>query len=117
MDSADIWAAPELFQLGSDGNPTAVAGVPPDYFSETGQLWGNPLYKWDAHVETGFEWWCQRVASALEFVDIIRIDHFRGFESYWSVPFGSKDAIKGKWIEGPGKALFVALKRNWVNCL
>ena len=110
MDSADIWAAPELFQLGEDGNPTAVAGVPPDYFSETGQLWGNPLYKWEAHKATNYEWWGKRVAAVLEFVDIIRIDHFRGFESYWAVPFGAETAIKGKWLKGPGRAFFTAMK-------
>jgi len=110
MDSADIWANPELFALGKDGNPTMVAGVPPDYFSETGQLWGNPLYNWDAHKNTGYEWWCQRVAAVLELVDIIRIDHFRGLESYWAVPFGAATAIKGRWLKGPGKAFFAALK-------
>ncbi|MCL2361744.1 MAG: 4-alpha-glucanotransferase [Defluviitaleaceae bacterium] len=110
MDSADIWANPHLFQLGKDGNPSAIAGVPPDYFSETGQLWGNPLYKWEAHKETGFEWWCQRFSAVLGLVDVIRIDHFRGFESYWSVPFGSETAEKGKWIKGPGKTFFAALK-------
>jgi len=112
MDSADIWAAPGLFALDEKGKPTAIAGVPPDYFSETGQLWGNPLYKWEAHKETGFEWWCKRVAATLEFVDIVRIDHFRGFEAYWAVPSDAKDAIKGKWKKGPGKALFEAMKKT-----
>jgi len=113
MDSADIWANPELFMLDADSKPTAVAGVPPDYFSETGQLWGNPLYKWDAHKKTDYEWWCRRVEAALQFVDIIRIDHFRGFESFWTVPFGAKTAIKGKWTKGPGKALFAAFKKKF----
>ena len=110
MDSADIWANPELFALDKDGTPVGVAGVPPDYFSETGQLWGNPLYKWSAHKETDFKWWCQRVNATLRFVDIIRIDHFRGFESFWSVPYGAETAIDGKWLEGPGRALFEALE-------
>jgi len=112
MDSADIWASPELFALDKDGKPTGVAGVPPDYFSETGQLWGNPLYKWDAHKKTDFEWWCKRVEATLEFVDEIRIDHFRGFESNWAIPFGAKTAVKGKWVKGPGKALFAALEKK-----
>ena len=112
MDSADIWANPELFAFDKHGNPAAVAGVPPDYFSETGQLWGNPLYKWDAHVKTSFEWWAARVESVLKFVDIIRIDHFRGFESYWAVPYGAKTAINGKWLNGPGRALFIAMEKK-----
>jgi len=112
MDSADIWAAPELFALEKDGTPSAVAGVPPDYFSETGQLWGNPLYNWEAHKATDYQWWCQRVSAVLEFVDIIRIDHFRGFESYWAVPSNAKTAISGKWNKGPGKALFVTMKKK-----
>jgi len=115
MDSADIWANTELYALDKDGKPTGVAGVPPDYFSETGQLWGNPLYKWDAHKRTGYEWWCRRVEAALVFVDEIRIDHFRGFESYWAVPFGAKTAVKGKWLKGPGKALFTALENKLGN--
>ena len=112
MDSADIWASPELFAFDDDGNPAAVAGVPPDYFSETGQLWGNPLYKWEAHKKTDYDWWGLRVSAVLEFVDIIRIDHFRGFESYWAVPYDAETAIEGKWIKGPGKALFTALQKN-----
>jgi len=113
MDSADIWANPELFMLDTDAKPTAVAGVPPDYFSETGQLWGNPLYKWEAHKKTDYEWWCRRVEAALQFVDIIRIDHFRGFESFWTVPYGAKTAVKGKWTKGPGKTLFAAFKKKF----
>ncbi|MCL2404003.1 MAG: 4-alpha-glucanotransferase [Defluviitaleaceae bacterium] len=112
MDSADIWAATELFALDSNGKPTAVAGVPPDYFSKTGQLWGNPLYNWDAHKKTGFEWWCKRVEAVLNFVDEIRIDHFRGFESYWAVPYSAKTATEGKWQKGPGKPLFDALEKK-----
>jgi len=84
-DSVDVWANPELYQLDANGLPTGVAGVPPDYFSETGQLWGNPLYAWDVHKKTNYAWWCKRVAAVLSLVDIVRIDHFRGFEAYWSV--------------------------------
>ena len=109
-DSCDVWAEPELYQLDKNGMPTAVAGVPPDYFSETGQLWGNPLYNWQAHKNTGYAWWCSRVKAALEIADIVRIDHFRGFESYWAIPYGQSTAIGGKWVKGPGKAFFVALK-------
>jgi len=109
-DSADVWANPELYQLDECGCPTAVAGVPPDYFSETGQLWGNPLYNWEAHKKTGYAWWCRRVKAVLAMVDIVRIDHFRGFESYWAVPYGQKTAMNGKWIKGPGKSLFAAIR-------
>jgi len=111
-DSADVWAEPSLYALDSEGKPTAVAGVPPDYFSETGQLWGNPLYDWDAHKKTDYAWWCKRVSATLSMVDIVRIDHFRGFESFWSVPYGEKTAINGKWVKGPGKPFFVALKKQ-----
>ena len=111
-DSADVWAHPELYHLDGKGKPTSVAGVPPDYFSETGQLWGNPLYNWDAHKKTDYDWWCQRVSAVLKMVDIVRIDHFRGFESYWSVPFGEETAVNGKWVKGPGKAFFTALKKK-----
>jgi len=112
MDSADIWASPELFALDKSGKPSGVAGVPPDYFSETGQLWGNPLYKWDTHKKTGYAWWCRRVEATLELVDEVRIDHFRGFESYWAVPYDAETAIEGKWQKGPGKALFTALEKK-----
>jgi len=111
-DSADVWANPSLYLLDADGNPTSVAGVPPDYFSETGQLWGNPLYNWDEHKKTGYAWWCERISAVLSMVDIVRIDHFRGFESYWSVPFGEKTAVNGKWVKGPGKTFFAALKKQ-----
>jgi len=110
-DSADVWASPELYELDSNGRPTAVAGVPPDYFSETGQLWGNPLYKWQAHKDTDYKWWCRRITSVLDMVDIVRIDHFRGFESYWAVPYGEKTAINGEWLKGPGTEVFEALKK------
>lgn len=101
MDSADTWANPELFQLYDDGDPIAVAGCPPDYFSETGQLWGNPLYDWDYLEQTDYEWWFERVAAASKLYDITRIDHFRAFASYYSIPFPAENAINGKWVEGP----------------
>ncbi|TVP81421.1 MAG: 4-alpha-glucanotransferase [Puniceicoccaceae bacterium] len=111
LDSADVWANPELFQLKKNGQPKAVAGVPPDYFSADGQLWGNPLYEWAEHERTKFAWWIQRIQSNLEFYDIIRLDHFRGFESYWSVPAGQPNAIKGKWMPCPGLKLFQAIQK------
>ncbi|MCL2050019.1 MAG: 4-alpha-glucanotransferase [Defluviitaleaceae bacterium] len=111
-DSADVWASPDLFMLDKNGRPTAVAGVPPDYFSETGQLWGNPLYDWDAHKKSDYAWWCSRIEAVLSMVDIVRIDHFRGFESYWAVPAGEETAINGTWKKGPGKAFFTALKNR-----
>jgi 4-alpha-glucanotransferase len=108
-DSADTWAQRELFHINAKGFPTEVAGVPPDYFSEEGQLWGNPLYNWKIHAQTGYEWWVKRVDSVLKLVDIVRIDHFRAFESYWSIPYGSKNAVKGEWKKGPGRELFDAI--------
>lgn len=111
-DSADIWANKHLFQLNSKGYPKAVAGVPPDYFSATGQLWGNPLYKWKAHAEEDYAWWTNRIAHQLELVDFLRIDHFRGFEAYWSVPYGAETAIGGKWVKGPGADLFNAIQKK-----
>jgi 4-alpha-glucanotransferase len=108
-DSCDVWANPELFQLDSKGYPTKVAGVPPDYFSATGQLWGNPLYDWDAHKKTGYEWWIQRIKAQLAITDYLRIDHFRGFEAYWAVPADEETAINGKWVKGPGADLFRAI--------
>ena len=110
-DSADVWGSQSLFQLGTDGRPKCVAGVPPDYFCATGQLWGNPLYDWDAMAQTGYSWWIDRIRRCLELVDCVRIDHFRGFEAYWSVPYGEDTAINGKWIPGPGAALFEAIKK------
>ena len=101
-DSADVWSHPELFQLDSDGSPTAVAGVPPDYFSATGQQWGNPLYNWDAHKADGYQWWICRIRYQLKLTDVLRIDHFRGFEAYWSIPANEKTAINGQWKDGPG---------------
>jgi 4-alpha-glucanotransferase len=111
-DSADVWSRPELFELDERRLPKAVAGVPPDYFSSTGQLWGNPLYAWDQHRETNFAWWTDRLRATLQWVDLVRLDHFRGFEAYWAVPFGSKTAESGAWIPGPGAELFQALQRE-----
>lgn len=110
MDSADVWAGQHLFQLDTKGFPTAVAGVPPDYFSATGQLWGNPLYEWDAHKREGYSWWISRIANQLEILDILRIDHFRGFEAYWAVPYGEETAVKGQWVKAPGESLFAAIQ-------
>ncbi|HVU10468.1 MAG TPA: 4-alpha-glucanotransferase [Phototrophicaceae bacterium] len=109
-DSADVWANRDLFHLDEAGNPTIVAGVPPDYFSETGQLWGNPHYNWQAMERDGYRWWIQRFKATLDQVDIVRIDHFRGFEAYWSVPGGETTAINGQWIKGPGIAFFNVIK-------
>jgi len=110
MDSADAWANPELFQLDEDHTPIAVAGCPPDGFSADGQLWGNPLYRWDYHAQTGFEWWIQRLKYCFELYDVTRIDHFRGFDAYYSIPYGDKTARNGHWEKGPGIALFKAVE-------
>jgi 4-alpha-glucanotransferase len=109
-DSADVWANPSLFLLDEDRRPRSVAGVPPDYFSKTGQLWGNPLYNWLEHERTSFQWWKARMRSALRLVDLIRLDHFRGFEAYWEVPAGSPTAETGRWVKGPGRAFLLALR-------
>jgi 4-alpha-glucanotransferase len=111
-DSADVWAHPELFRLDTDGNPAVQSGVPPDYFSATGQLWGNPIYCWEVMAEAGYSWWMERFRSALRLVDIIRLDHFRGFEAYWEIPAGENTAIKGKWVKGPGAELFEAVQKT-----
>lgn len=111
--SADVWAHQELFQLDDNGRPTVVAGVPPDYFSETGQLWGNPIYRWDIHEATGYAWWSERMGQALRFADIVRVDHFRGFAGYWEIPAGAPNAIDGKWMPGPGAKLFNALAQRF----
>lgn len=113
LDSADVWANQHLFQLDSTGYPTVVAGVPPDYFSATGQLWGNPLYDWKAHEAEGYQWWIQRLRHQLRLSDYVRIDHFRGFESYWEVPATEETAIHGKWVKGPGEALFTAFQKEF----
>ena len=109
-DSADVWANRELFQLDENGEPTVVAGVPPDYFSETGQRWGNPLYRWDVLREKKYRWWVSRVRAALRFADIVRVDHFRGFAAYWEIPASEPTAIHGRWMPGPGRALFDAIR-------
>lgn len=105
-DSVDIWAYPEYFQLDSSGKPTAVAGVPPDAFSDTGQLWGNPLYNWDKMQYDHFSWWVNRIKESLQLFDMLRLDHFRGFEAYWAVPYGDTTAENGQWIKAPGSCLF-----------
>jgi 4-alpha-glucanotransferase len=107
-DSADVWANPEFFQLNADGSPKVVSGVPPDYFSATGQLWGNPIYAWDVLEERGFDWWLRRFRAVLDMVDLVRLDHFRGFEAYWEVPFPAETAEHGRWVKGPGSRLFRA---------
>lgn len=112
-DSADVWANPDYFYLDEEtGEPTQMAGVPPDYFSETGQLWGNPIYHWERLQKQGFKWWIQRFEAMLDYVDIIRIDHFRGFEAFWSVPQGEETAINGKWVKAPGEELFKAIRQK-----
>ena len=109
-DSADVWANQDLFELDGTGRPTAVAGVPPDYFSATGQLWGNPLYRWNRLEEEGFAWWIARIRSSLSACDLLRIDHFRAFAAYWSVPAVEKTALGGRWVPGPGRRLFDAAR-------
>ena len=109
-DSADVWGRSELFLLDEERRPTAVAGVPPDYFSETGQLWGNPLYNWEKMAGDGYAWWVSRLRHVLEMVDLVRLDHFRGFAQYWEVPADANTAVNGRWCPGPGRALFDALK-------
>jgi len=109
-DSVDAWAGGALFELDAAGNFARVAGCPPDYFAEDGQLWGNPLYNWAYHRETGYAWWVRRVRHALGIYDLLRIDHFRGFDTYWAIPAGSATAKTGKWEQGPGMELFRALE-------
>ncbi len=111
-DSADVWANPHLFHLDEVGRPTVVAGVPPDYFSPTGQLWGNPLYRWDVHANDGYAWWLKRIKATLDLVDIIRIDHFRGFAGYWEVSGTAKTAEIGRWVPGPGKDFFSSILQS-----
>jgi 4-alpha-glucanotransferase len=111
-DSADVWARPELFQLDDQGRTTVVGGVPPDYFSATGQLWGNPLYRWDASVATGHRWWIDRFRASLKLFDLVRLDHFRGFEAYWEVPASAATAEAGKWVKGPGAEFFQTLQQQ-----
>ncbi len=110
MDSADVWANPGLFELDQDLQPIRVSGVPPDYFSPTGQRWGNPLYRWDVLAETGYDWWVQRIRRSTMQYDIVRLDHFRGFEAYWSIPAEEETAVNGEWIKAPGAELFNRLE-------
>ena len=112
-DSSDVWANQHLFFLEPDGQPSVVAGVPPDYFSATGQLWGNPHYRWDVMAQDGFAWWLERVRSTLEAVDIVRVDHFRGFDAYWEVPWPAENAIQGRWVNAPGQSLFEAIQAKF----
>lgn len=111
-DCADVWANPDLFFLGKNFKPTVVAGVPPDFFSKTGQLWGNPLYDWPIHQQNNYKWWINRLTHTLKYVDILRIDHFRGFAGYWEIPAKEKTAEKGRWVEGPGKKFFAAVQKK-----
>jgi len=114
MDSADVWAEPEMFRLDSNNRPIVVAGVPPDYFDENGQLWGNPIYNYDKMKATGYEWWIRRVGGATMLFDMIRFDHFRGFASYWEVPYGDENAKGGHWVKGPGMDL-IGMLTNWFH--
>ncbi|WP_167954680.1 4-alpha-glucanotransferase [Anaerosporobacter faecicola] len=109
-DSADAWANKELFQFDEQGKPIAVAGCPPDSFAATGQLWGNPLYNWDYHKQTGYQWWIKRIAFCFQLYDVVRVDHFRGFDEYYSIPYGAKDAVNGHWEQGPGLDIFTHIK-------
>jgi 4-alpha-glucanotransferase len=111
-DSADVWQHRELFKLDEEGKPTVIAGVPPDYFSATGQCWGNPHYRWDVMEEDGFAWWMDRLRAILELVDLVRLDHFRGFVAAWEVPGGEDTAVNGRWAPGPGAKLFEAARRE-----
>lgn len=112
LDSAEVWVYPDLFEINEKLEPTAVAGCPPDAFSKTGQLWGNPLYNWDRHRELGFNWWIDRIETAMSLYDVVRIDHFRGFAGYYSIPYGDKTAENGTWKKGPGMELFNAIKNK-----
>lgn len=111
-DSADVWSHPSLFHLDSQGHSTHVAGVPPDYFSKTGQLWGNPLYRWDVMARDGFHWWVERFRANLRQVDMVRVDHFRGFAAFWAIPAGEETAINGQWIPGPGAHFFASVEQQ-----
>ncbi|MGP1587964.1 MAG: 4-alpha-glucanotransferase [Treponemataceae bacterium] len=112
QDSSDVWSNQHLFQLHKNGKPKFVAGVPPDYFSADGQLWGNPVYDWNKMKKDGYRWWIERIKAILKLTDYVRIDHFRGFEAYWAVPYGEKNAVNGKWIKGPNSALFKKIKKK-----
>jgi 4-alpha-glucanotransferase len=110
MDSSDVWVHPHLFELDEELKPVRIAGVPPDYFSPTGQRWGNPLYRWDVLAESGFDWWISRIRRACQLYDIVRLDHFRGFEAYWAIPAEEETAVNGEWTKAPGLELFRALE-------
>jgi 4-alpha-glucanotransferase len=112
LDSADVWANRQLFELSDDGRPRVVAGVPPDYFSASGQLWGNPIYCWEKHAQSSYAWWIARFRRVLEMLDMLRLDHFRGFEAYYEIPAGEVTAINGAWVKGPGAALFAVLRAS-----
>ena len=112
FDGADTWASPELFQFDEENNPVAVAGCPPDDFSATGQLWGNPLYNWEYHKKTGYDWWIKRIRHCLKLYDVVRIDHFRGFDEYYSIPYGNETAVDGTWMPGPGMDLFHTIEER-----
>jgi 4-alpha-glucanotransferase len=112
-DSADVWARPELFYLDDKGNPTVVSGVPPDYFSSTGQLWGNPIYRWDVLEADGYRWWIERFRTSFALFDLVRLDHFRGFDSYWEVPAGEPTALHGRWVKAPGERLLSTLENEF----
>jgi 4-alpha-glucanotransferase len=115
FDSADAWSSPSLFKLDEQKRPFAVAGVPPDYFSDTGQLWGNPLYRWDVLRERGYDWWVQRMAKTLSLYDVVRIDHFRGLVGYWEVPARETTAVNGRWVEAPAEDFFHQLERSFLS--
>ena len=112
LDSAEVWSNPNIFYLDSYGKPTVVAGVPPDYFNERGQVWGNPVYRWDILRNAGYKWWVERIKFTASLVDIIRLDHFRGYEKYWEVPLGEKTALNGRWASGPGAELFETIQKK-----
>lgn len=112
FDSADTWSHPELFEFDKKGYPTVVAGCPPDGFSATGQLWGNPIYRWSYHKQTGYDWWVRRIANCFKLYDVVRIDHFRGFDEYWAIPYGDKTAENGEWRPGPGFELFQTIREK-----
>lgn len=115
FDSADSWCHPELFQFDDKCRPISVAGCPPDGFSATGQLWGNPLYRWDYHEETGFAWWMRRMEFCFDLYDVVRVDHFRGFDEYYSIPAGEPTAMHGAWKKGPGISIFKKMKETFGN--
>ncbi|HET9529720.1 MAG TPA: 4-alpha-glucanotransferase [Blastocatellia bacterium] len=111
-DSTEVWTSPDMFKLDEKGNPLVIAGVPPDYFSKTGQLWGNPIYDWDRMIKTGFQWWTDRFRATFELVDIVRVDHFRGFSATWEIPANEQTAVNGRWVDVPGRKLFATLKHK-----